>query len=302
MTTPNTAGRGIDNRVKSRMNQQKVLFALHRFGWLPVRQVQESCWLNKRTNRNAQAYLAQLFDLKQVIYKEGPDRSRVYALTAQGARRLRVELGIEATHDADFLKRAMPSYHHRCLANEVVLWWSTLHSTASAFITEHEIATGRAPITSAPRYMSDPLGKIPDALLTLDVPVTASNPYSTWYTWVEVENSEKTRAAHRHMIQALCDVLNFGKQPWEIGSGSVMHSAIVVCPHVNHEFKLAEGLLQFLSENVQNYDAVLIVNRINIWRPIAEEGITIREWMEDKPAFLTLRDKLKLWWPALPKA
>lgn len=302
MTAKTITGRGIDNRVKSILNQQKVLLALHRFGWLPVRQVHQACWPDKATPRNAQEYLAQLLELKQVLFKEGPDRSRVYALTSQGARRLRIELGVDATHDPDFARRAMPSYHHRCLANEVSLWWSKLHGETAHFYTEHEVATGRAPVNSAPKYMSDPLGKVPDALLTLQMPVTESNPYATWFTWVEVENSEKTKAAHAHMVRALCDVLGFGKQVWEIGSASVLRNAVVVCPHVGQEYKLAEGVLQFLSENRQNYDAASIVLRLNIWRPGAEEGVSLMEWIEERPAFLALRDKLKLWWPALPKA
>lgn len=98
----------------------------------------------------------------------------MYALTAAGARRLRTKLNIEAIYYADFARRAMPSYHHRCLANEVGLWWSRLHGESVGYYTEHEVVTGRAPITSAPAYMSDPHGKMPDALLTL-----AAQPPST---------------------------------------------------------------------------------------------------------------------------
>jgi len=301
MNTESTAGRGLDNRIKSRLNQEKVLQALHRFGWLPVRQVHKACWPNEATPRTAQRYLAQLLKLNQVQYKGGSDGSRVYALTSSGARRLRVELGIEATYDSDFSRRAMPSYGHRCLANEVGLWWAKRHGEAAGYYTEHEIATGRAPITSAPRYMSDPLGKIPDALLTLQRPVTEANPYSRWLGWVEVEYSDKPKPAHQHMVQALCDVLGLGKQRWEIGTDSVMALGVVVCPHVNQEYKLAEGVLHFLGGNSSNYDVKYIATHLFIWRPGAGEGMSLMEWIEDKPAMLALRDKLRLWWPPLPK-
>lgn len=66
MNIRNTAGRSIDNRIKARLNQEKVLKALHRFGWLPVRQVHHVCWLTEVTMRNAQRYLAQLLELKQL--------------------------------------------------------------------------------------------------------------------------------------------------------------------------------------------------------------------------------------------
>src|SRR5947209_6281825 len=122
MNTTTTAGKGLDNRVKSRLNQESVLMILHRFGWLPVRQVHQACWPHEATPRTAQRYLAQLLMLREVTYKGGPDGSRVYALTSRGARRLRIELGVEATCDNDFLRRAMPTYHHRCLANDVVMW------------------------------------------------------------------------------------------------------------------------------------------------------------------------------------
>lgn len=301
MTSQDTTGRGIDNRVKSRLNQERVLLALHRFGWLPVRQLHQACWPTKATARNAQKYLSQLLTLKQVAFKQGPDGSRVYALTAHGARRLRAELGIEATYDSDFTRRAMPTYYHRCLANEVGIWWSNFRGEGAGYYTEHEIATGRAPVTSAPQYMSDPLGKVPDALLTLQVPVSGDNAHATWYLWVEVENSEKTKAAHGHMVTALCDVVGFGRQRWEIGSAGVMHGAIVVCPHVTQEFKLVEGLLKFLSENKANYDAGSILSRLYIWQPGAGEGISVREWVDEKPAYLALRDKLRLWWSLPPK-
>lgn len=302
MNTSNTTGRGLDNRIKARLNQEKVLKALHRFGWLPVRQVHQACWHTEATPRNAQRYLAQLLELKQVLFKVGPDGSRVYALTASGARRLRTELDIEATYDADFSRRAMPSYHHRCLANDVGLWWSQLHGESAGYYTEHEIVTGRAPISSAPEYMSDPLGKIPDALLTLARPVTADNPYARWLAWVEVEFSDKPRDAHAHMVRALCDVLGFGKQRWEINSDSVLRHAVVVCPRASHEYQLAEGVLQFLGANSTNYDVPYIVNHLIIWRPGAEEGLSLVEWIEERPAYLALRDKYGLWWPALPKA
>lgn len=301
MTIKTTTGRGIDNRVKGRLNQEKVLVALHRFGWLPVRQIHQACWSDKATPRNAQEYLSQLLELKQVAFKQGPDGSRVYGLTAQGARRLRAELGIEATHDTDFARRAMPSYYHRCLANDISLWWGKLHGERAGYYTEHEIATGRAPVTSAPKYMSDPLGKVPDALLTIQATVADDNPYSTWYLWVEVENSEKTKAAHEHMVTAICDVVGFGKQRWEIGSTGVMYGAIVVCPHAIDESKLAEGVLQFLSKNTNNYSASQIVPRLYIWRPGAVDGLTLQQWIEESPAFMALRNSLKLWWPALPK-
>jgi len=301
MSSLTTTVRGIDNRVKSRLNQEKVLLALHRFGWLPVRQIHQACSPGTATARNAQAYLAQLIELKQVTWKKGADGSRVYALTSQGARRLRVELGIEATFDNDFARRSMPTYHHRCLANDVSLWWANLHGARAGFYTEHEIATGRAPVTSAPKYMTDPLGKIPDALLTFQAEVTAENAYSTWFMWVEVENSEKTKSAHAHMIRALCDVVGFAKTALEIGSTGVMHSALVVCPHHSHESKLAEGMLKFLGENKANYNAREIVTRLYIWRPGAEEGMALREWIEERPAYLALRDKYGLWWAPLPK-
>jgi hypothetical protein len=301
MTTQNTTGRGIDNRVKSRLNQEKVLLALHRFGWLPVRQVRQLCSPNSATPRNAQEYLSQLVKFKQVTWKLGPDGSRVYGLTAQGARRLRADLGVEASYDADFAKRAMPTYYHRCLANEVGIWWANFRGEGAGYYTEHEIATGRAPVTSAPKYMTDPLGKVPDALLTVQVPVNEENPYSTWFMWVEVENSEKSKSAHKHMVAALCDVVGFGKQKWEIGSDGVMHGAIVVCPHVTQESKLVEGLLHFLGENKANYDACSILSRLFIWRPGLCDGVSVRTWVDENPAYLALRDQLRLWWSAPPK-
>lgn len=300
MNTPSIDGHGLDNRIKSRLNQEKVLRALHRFGWLPVRQVHRACWPGEATPRTAQRYLAQLLTLKEVQFKEGPDGSRVYALTSAGARRLRVELGIEATHDVDFMRRAMPSYGHRCLANDVAFWWAKRGPDAG-YYTEHEIATGRAAVTSAPQYMTDPLGKVPDALLTLQCPVTEHNQYSRWLAWVEVEYSDKPKPAHDHMVASLCDVLGYARQRWEIGTDSVLKFAVVVCPHLSHEHKLAEGVMQFLARNSGNYDVPYIAANLFIWRPGSDTAISLGGWIEGQPAMLALRNQLRLWWPPLPK-
>jgi hypothetical protein len=266
-----------------------------------VRQVHYACWPTEVTPRNAQRYLAQLLAVKQVTWKQGPDGSRVYALTSLGARRLRAELGIETTYDSDFARRHMPSYHHRCLANEVGLWWSQLHGERAGYYTEHEVSTGRAPITAGPKYLTDPLGKVPDGLLTLSVTPDESNPYSTWLGWVEVEYSDKPSYAHEHMVRALCDILGFGKEVWEVGANSAVTLAVVVCPHTSQEDKLAGGVLRFLSRNRQNYNVLAIVRSLYIWRPGADEGVALLEWIERRPTYLALRDKYRLWWPALPK-
>jgi hypothetical protein len=289
---------GLDNRVKSRLNQEKVLRALHRFGWLPVRQVHKTCWPEDETPRSAQRYLAQLLTLKHVTRKEGPDGSWVYALSSLGARRMRVEMGIVAAYDPEFSRRSEAAYQHRILANEVCVWWKRLHSDDGGdYFTEHEIVTGRAPFRWAPQYLSDPKGKIPDAILSLEKPVTGENKYAKWLAWVEVEHADKPTPEHEHMIRSLCDVLAFGKKRWEIGTDSVLKFAVVVCPFSNQEYKLVEGLLQFLGANKVNYDAYYVVRYLHIWRPGEAGGISILEWMLDKPAMKALKEKLGLWWP-----
>lgn len=297
MSTKNTEGRGLDNRVKSRLNQEKVLKALHRFSWLPVRQVHQAAWPEDDTPRSAQRYLAQLFALKQVARKKGMDGSWVYALTSAGARRCRNDIGIEAVSDPDFVRRDEPNYEHRCLANEVALWWANKNKSINGYFTEHEVVTNRAPVRSAPQYLTDPKGKIPDALLSIARPVSEQNPYAKWLGWVEVERGFKNPADHEHMVRSLCDVLAFGKKRWEIGADSVMKFAVVVCPLVSQEYKLVEGLLQFLGANKTNYDAAYVMTSTIIWRPGATDGERLVDWMSDKPAMKALKDKLGLWWP-----
>lgn len=295
-TTPSQV-RGLDNRIKSVQNEEKVLHALHRFGWLPVRQVAAFCWPNDATPRSAQRTLQQLLAKKHVLFKDGPDGSRVYTMTAPGARRVRDTMGLDATVDTEFARRIEHSYLHRCLANDVCLWWARAQAdNGGSFYTEHEVVTGRAPVRAAPIYMSTAKGKIPDGILSMNAIGSGNVADEKWLGWVEVERGHKNKDDHLEMIGKLCDVLALGTQRWEIGVRSVLKFAVVVCPREAHERRLVEGMLEFLAAHRGTYNTSYAVSNLHIWRPASGDGISVREWIDERPEMLILRDKLKLWW------
>lgn len=303
MSTTPPRERGLDNRVKSVQNEEKVLGALHRFGWLPVRQVAAFCWPDDATPRSAQRSLKHLLAKKQVSFKPGPDGSRVYTMTAAGVRRVRDAMGLDAEVDTEFARRIEHSYLHRCLANEVVMWWANAQAgSRGAFFTENEVISGRAPLRAAPQYMSTAHGKIPDALLTMDAPGAAKDSGDKWIGWVEVERGHKNKTDHANMVGALCDILALGTQRWEIGVRSVLKFGVVVCPRETHEHRLVEGLLEYLGAHRGTYDTTYAVSNLHIWRPATGDGISVREWIDERPEMLALRDRLKLWWKPLPTA
>jgi hypothetical protein len=270
MRPTNTAHHGIDSRIVSMQNEEKVLTALHRFGWLPVRQIAAYCWPDASHLQTTRRTVTRLLNKKQVQVKgpiDVPDGSRVFALATAGVRRARDELGLDATLEKDFGRRKEQNYLHRCLANDFVIWWNSAAAEGNLGAwSEHEVATLRAPVSRAPEARSTRRNKIPDAVVAMR-PTDKNSLWSRWLGWVEVERGYKNGDKQEHMVRALCDILAFGKQRWEVGTDSVLKFVVVVCPRTSHELRLLRDLQRFLPANQGNYDAAYIKDNLFVWRP-----------------------------------
>lgn len=146
-----------DSRITALQNEENVLRAIHRFGWLRTRDLAGLLWRQwQRTPpeqpslrpvtttasslRMAQRTLRRLADTHQVLRGRGPDGSVLYALAEAGARRMR-HIGIGASSGKDLIRTfSAAHFRHRVIANEVAI---------SAIIegfrvsTEREIAQNR---------------------------------------------------------------------------------------------------------------------------------------------------------------
>ena len=260
---------GHNSLERSRLNEESVLTALHRFGWLPQSQIHSYCWPKDVTPRSARRTLANLLDLKQVVYRtRTKSREKVYSLSPAGAIRLQYELGIDAGVLPDFAKSVdSTSFAHRCLANDITIWWCREQAElGGTFYTEQEVISGRAPIRSAPLSMTHAKGKIPDAVMALPSR-DSSRPNEIWYGWVEVEKGWKNKEDQGSMVAKLCDVLALHETRWEISTHSVLKFAMVACPKPIHENRLTAELRSFLAAHGQYYDVAYIKKWLFIWRP-----------------------------------
>ena len=194
-----------DGQDMARLNEQRILKALHKYGWLRTRDIAALLWMRGRPKRPgeflpelieltasalrmAQRSVARLRTQHSVISAKGPDGSVLYALSEAGARALLAQ-GIPARSGKDQLRRVSLSYyHHRRLANELAIV-ATLQGYRVA--TEYEIAKGqwfggKAGI----------LGKIPDVLVRDGKNVG----------WVEVERSRRNRPDYDKLLTWLMTI------------------------------------------------------------------------------------------------
>lgn len=269
----NTPGRrlGVDGRVLAIENEEHILRALWRFGWLPIRQIAAYIWPKSASPRIAQRTLARLREQREVLWKTGPDGSTVYTLSVAGARRLARDCGIPASATKDVLRYIERNFEHRCLANALCIWWlNSDFEGAAGVYTEHEIATGRALLTRKNAHEFLGPMKIPDALLLMR-PMEKSHPDAVWLGWVEVERGHKNRKDQENMVRQLAHIL--GKTGTQLTLNSIhkVRFAIVACPKRAHETRLVRYMLEFLiRQPYGQYSESYIKNNLHVWRPNGE--------------------------------
>ncbi len=181
-----------DGREIARTYEQRVLKALHKFGWLRTRDLAALIWMRggkpKPTGfvpepivvepsawRMAQRTLARLRKSSKVLWIQAPDGSIIYGLAEAGARQL-VGLGIPASSGKDLVRRiSLSHFHHRRLANEIAILASLQGYRVAS---EREIATGQ--------WLGGKdgiAGKVPDVIVR--------QGQAIW--WIEVERSRRNQ-------------------------------------------------------------------------------------------------------------
>ncbi len=220
-----------DGRQIARENEARVLRALHRFGWLRTRDLAALCWQRwafrssgapglgptlptASALRMAQRTMRRLLEARLVIAGQGPDGSRIYALSEGGARALK-DAGVTAISGKDLVRGFSTAYYrHRCIANQVAISGMVQGFRVS---TDREIAQGlwlggEAGIA----------GKRPDALLR--------GGNRVW--WVEVERSRKNAKDYKALLVWLGKVLRDSTRrdgPQLLGPGQSWGRLIFIC-------------------------------------------------------------------------
>lgn len=166
----------------ARSAEQKILWVLHRFGYLTAAQVAQLVYTNHAQSRvMARRTLARMNTRKLVLIKKGEFvySEQHYALSEGGARAVFQLTGSEARSGKDLIRE--PS-RHRDAANSSAI--QLMFEGYKTIWTEREIQIGLAPF----KFLG---AKIPDALAADE---------EGYCTWVEVEASRRGGRDMQHLV------------------------------------------------------------------------------------------------------
>jgi hypothetical protein len=177
-----------DKRIIAERNATQILTYLFRFGWLTALMLAALIWPRKSQGiAMARRTLRRLVAEKMVIRRELPEGGHCYVLAANGARRLREELGLDA-HTGQSLK--LGYQRHRAASN----WYLILKMLEGLPVwTEHEIQSDSAGDVAY-------CGKVADGFVQTE----------NGFIWLEVENTWKNRAERSRIVQLVKDNLGRG--------------------------------------------------------------------------------------------
>lgn len=276
MTTENNflaVAKRPDNRLTQAANEEVVLRALHKFGFLLGRQIAALGWPGSSTPRQAQRTLDNLRAGHLVRRQYTPAGGAVYCLTVAGAAHVRGAYGLDAAPGTNLLKRLFHHHEHRAIANDVCIWWQL--KGCGTFNTEHEIASGQAVVSKIPALLGEVKGKIPDALLML---APTEDGDATCVFWVEAESKRKKGPEMRHMISMLAHMLaGYGSNRFELDlRGHEVHYALIACPDSLHEKQVARAVLALAA--TAKYSVPALLQRICIWRQPGEM-LRLEAWL-----------------------
>ncbi|MGN8107803.1 replication-relaxation family protein [Paraburkholderia sp. 22098] len=305
MPSTNAPAKQRDGRLLAIENEEAVLIALYQFGWLATRQLSALVWPNATSPRVAQRTLERLRAAGEVLWKKGSDGATVYALSTAGERRVYDVYGEKALVSREPLRYIERHYEHRCLANDVCIWWLNAAKHLGGFVdTEHEIQKRKAVINVKEAHFASQSGKVPDALLHLPVPPDVPNPDGDdyWSVWVETECGHKNLKKQEHMVAELAYIVGrYGTQMSERRRGPDgivrtyrVREAYVVCPKTAHEERLVKTLLAFLRRPTvaANYNGALIRKSIKVWRPDGT-GESVEDLVKRVPALAAYDKELQ---------
>lgn len=169
-----------DNRLTGERNVLDVLRWCSRFGWLSSRMLAALVWPTASQSWSmARRTLKKMLTDKLVIVRALPQGGDVYLLSVKGARLLQDATGVQAKGGQSL---ATGNTIHRACGN----WHLISQVQAGLEIwTEHEIASGLAPVHTVNGKMFDGMVVFPDGLVSA----------------CEVENAWKNRSRRQAVLE-----------------------------------------------------------------------------------------------------
>jgi hypothetical protein len=169
-----------DKRLTGERNVSDVLMWLHRFGWLSSRMIAALVWpAASQSWPMARRTLKKMLADKLVLARALPQGGDVYLLSVKGARLLQDAAGVQAKGGQSL---ATGNAVHRACGN----WYLIGQVQAGLRIwTEHEIASGLAPIHTVNGKLFDGLVVHDDGLITA----------------CEIENAWKNRSRRQAVVE-----------------------------------------------------------------------------------------------------
>lgn len=201
---PPGAGPGVPpGAAKGLENERRVLFELHRFGWLTARQVGQRVWPEgTQSLQMARRVLRRLASKRKALARELSNKTPAWVLTSRGAAQLRESGVADAQRGTDQLRSSDTTWLHRWIVNQYIIEYTP--DDARSY-SEFEILTYRSPLPpeQTPRGympMRSWFGKTPDALWT------EQRGPQRLLTWIEVERTRKKRSD----LTQLCELIVSG--------------------------------------------------------------------------------------------
>lgn len=271
---------GVNSIARAARNQELVLRALARFGWLPSKQLAAFGWPNDKTARCCDRALAALRKLGMVRYKTRvSDKTRMFALTEIGVAYVSEEYGVAAVYDKEFAKRVEGQFEHRALSNASCVWWKKSGGeSGAAYFTEYEVVKGVAPLHSV---KGKDFEKIPDALFMFDSEYAKKKRL----VWVEVERGHKKDVDQDTLVKSLCHILSphfkndgHGLQLQKNGIPYEVVRAIIVCPTEDLKSRFVEFLFKYLKVAKYSHDFAFLMPRLQFLDPATGQLAYVAEW------------------------
>lgn len=188
--------------IRGQENEDRVLLALHKFGWLTTRQIAQIVWPKGRAAiPMARRVLARLRNKRFLVSRPLPQQNHAWVLATEGVRRLH-EIGCkDAKRGTDLLRGKKGNvWFHRWLANEILIQTGL---PFESFSTEYEIQGHRSPLSKYPSLEHRYLGKIPDALI-----ITKNVDGTIHLDWIEVELSKKRKSDLRRLVYFMTEAFS----------------------------------------------------------------------------------------------
>lgn len=297
-----------DSKLVADEHDLAVLEALHRFGWLPTRDLSAYLWPTHTGTSCAKRSLARLrkagYIAQNTFQKNrAPDGAVISVLTEAGASFLNAVMNLRAVSGEHLLQHFAATYRHRCLSNEFVIEWLNRNNDRGwAINTEYEISMRRSVLD---RKDGSAGAKVADAFIIEDADASWSATRKRvaeqkgwryvpqrWATWIEVENAYKKEPEQAKLGRELCALMGEGRAYPTSRDDVVIHSALVLCPDAYTERRLVNTVLEAtFAPQADRFNWSDVLAGVSVWRERGTQK-TVDEYVKGDSDLTARKDEL----------